>query len=389
MTTRIYYTDAECVAFSARVVDVADDGRRVYLDRTAFYPTSGGQPHDVGTLGDVPVVDVVDEDERVAHVLAAPLAIDVGATVDGAVDAARRVDHMQQHTGQHLLSAVFADLLGAETASVHFGPALSTIELAGGTVDRDGLLAVEARANALVAADVPVAVTFEDAAAATGLRKPTGRTGEIRIVSIDGVDRSACGGTHVRSTARIGAVLLRRVERIRQNARVEFVCGLRAARRARVDYDALAEVAAAFSTNVDQAPATARAQAEALRDALGSVERLTKDLAALRAESLVAAAAPDARGARWIVQRVPGKVDELRALALSVAERPRGVFVALGAEPPAVLVAAAADSGVDAGAVLKGALAQVGGKGGGSPRLAQGKVPNEAALDGVAALLRG
>jgi len=389
MTTRIYYTDAECVAFSARVVDVADDGRRVYLDRTAFYPTSGGQPHDVGTLGDVPVVDVVDEDERVAHVLAAPLAIDVGATVDGAVDAARRVDHMQQHTVQHLLSAVFADLLGAETASVHFGPALSTIELAGGTVDRDGLLAVEARANALVAADVPVAVTFEDAAAATGLRKPTGRTGEIRIVSIDGVDRSACGGTHVRSTARIGAVLLRRVERIRQNARVEFVCGLRAARRARVDYDALAEVAAAFSTNVDQAPATARAQAEALRDALGSVERLTKDLAALRAESLVAAAAPDARGARWIVQRVPGKVDELRALALSVAERPRGVFVALGAEPPAVLVAAAADSGVDAGAVLKGALAQVGGKGGGSPRLAQGKVPNEADLDRVAALLRG
>jgi len=389
MTERLYYTDATLTRFQARVLRTEDAGRRVYLDRTAFYPTSGGQPHDVGTLGDVPVVDVVDEDERVAHVLAAPLAIDVGATVDGAVDAARRVDHMQQHTGQHLLSAVFADLLGAETASVHFGPALSTIELAGGTVDRDGLLAVEARANALVAADVPVAVTFEDAAAATGLRKPTGRTGEIRIVSIDGVDRSACGGTHVRSTARIGAVLLRRVERIRQNARVEFVCGLRAARRARVDYDALAEVAAAFSTNVDQAPATARAQAEALRDALGSVERLTKDLAALRAESLVAAAAPDARGARWIVQRVPGKVDELRALALAVAERPGGVFVALGAEPPAVLVAAAADSGVDAGAVLKGALAQVGGKGGGSPRLAQGKVPNEADLDRVAALLRG
>ncbi|AHG87970.1 Threonyl/alanyl tRNA synthetase SAD [Gemmatirosa kalamazoonensis] len=389
MTTRIYYTDAECVAFSARVVDLAEDGRRVYLDRTAFYPTSGGQPHDVGTLGDVPVVDVVDEDERVAHVLAAPLALDVGATVDGAVDAARRVDHMQQHTGQHLLSAVFADLLGAETASVHFGPALSTIELAGGTVDRDGLVAVEARANALVAADVPVAVTFEDAAAATGLRKPTGRTGEIRVVSIDGVDRSACGGTHVRSTARIGAVLLRRVERIRQNARVEFVCGLRAARRARADYDALADVAAAFSTSVDQAPATARAQAEALRDALGSVERLTKDLAALRAESLVAAAVPDARGARWIVQRVPGKVDELRALALAVAERPGGVFVALGAEPPAVLVAAAADSGVDAGAVLKEALAQVGGKGGGSLRLAQGKVPNVADLDRVAAQVRG
>src|SRR5881275_675713 len=127
MTERIYYRDAERLEFIARVVDVADDGRRVYLDRTAFYPTSGGQPHDLGTLGGVDVVDVMDEEAHVAHLLAAPLSLGTGAEVQGAVDAARRVDHMQQHTGQHLLSAVFADLLGAETASGHFGPALSTI----------------------------------------------------------------------------------------------------------------------------------------------------------------------------------------------------------------------------------------------------------------------
>jgi alanyl-tRNA synthetase len=386
MTTRIYYTDAGRLAFSARVVDVADEGRRVYLDRTAFYPTSGGQPHDLGTLGGVDVLDVVDEDDRVAHLVAAPLAL--GADVDGAVDAARRLDHMQQHTGQHLLSAVFADVLGAETASVHFGPALSTIELAGGAVDRDGLLAVERRANELVAADVPVTVTFEDAATAAGLRKPTGRTGEIRVVTIDGVDRSACGGTHVASTARIGAVLLRRVERVRQNARVEFVCGLRAARRARADYDALAEIAAGFSAGVDQAPTLVRAQTDAARDAQARAERLAKELATLRAASLVAAAAPDARGARWVVERASGPVDELRALALAVAERPGGVFIALGTEPPAVLVAASPESGVDAGAAVKAALAAVGGKGGGSPRLAQGRVPDVGALDRVVEELR-
>src|SRR5690242_14665548 len=127
MTERIYYTDAERLEFTARLVDAADDGRRVYLDRTAFYPTSGGQPHDLGTLGGVAVVDVVDEDDRIAHVLAEPLSLGTGTEVTGAVDAARRRDHMQQHTGQHLLSAVFEDLLGATTASVHFGPAVSTI----------------------------------------------------------------------------------------------------------------------------------------------------------------------------------------------------------------------------------------------------------------------
>jgi alanyl-tRNA synthetase len=388
MTIRLYYVDAECLAFSARVVDVADGGRRVYLDRSAFYPTSGGQPNDLGTLGGVPVVDVVDDGDRVAHVLAEPLGASVGDTVDGAVDAARRLDHMQQHTGQHLLSAVFADLLGAETASVHFGPEISTIELAGPAIDRAALLAAEARANELVAADVLVSVAFEDAATATGLRKPTDRSGEIRVVSIEGVDRSACGGTHVRSTARIGAVLLRRVERVRQNARVEFVCGLRAARRARADYDALAEVAATFSAAVDQVPALVRAQADSARETQARAERLEREVAALGAESRWAAAAPDARGTRWVVERTGGPVDALRALALAVAERPAAACVVLGADPPAVLVAASPDSGVDAGAALKSVLASVGGRGGGSPRLAQGKVPNASDLNRVLELLK-
>lgn len=393
MTHRLYYTDAALAEFSATLVDVGDDGRRAYLDATAFYPTSGGQPHDTGTLGGVRVIDVVDEGDRIAHVLAEPLPLGasgaIAGAIAGAIDVARRRDHMQQHTGQHLLSAVFADLLGAETTSVHFGPDVSTLDLDVAVPARDALLAVEARANALVADDVPVTVSFEDAATATGLRKPTDRAGTIRIVAIEGLDRSACGGTHVRSTAGIGAILLRRVERVRQTARVEFVCGLRAVRRARADYDALAEVAATFSAGVDQVPTLVRAQADSARGEYARAERLERELAAARAPAMVAAAAPDLRGARWVVQRTDGAVDALKTLALAVAEQPAAVFVALASDPAAVLVAAAPDSGVDAGAALKTALATVGGKGGGSARLAQGRVPNAAALEAVLAVLQG
>ncbi|MDF1502606.1 alanyl-tRNA editing protein, partial [Roseisolibacter sp. H3M3-2] len=264
MTTRLYYTDAALLDFTARVAELADGGRRVYLDRTALYPTSGGQPHDLGTLGGVAVVDVVDEDDRVAHLLAAPLAAAVGDEVAGAVDGARRRDHRQQHTGQHLLSAVFADLFGAETLSVHVGAATSTLDLSAERLSRDALVAAEARANAIVAEARPVRVTFEDAAAAAGLRKPTDRAGTIRVVGIDGVDRSACGGTHVATTAEIGVVLLRRVERVRQASRVEFVRGDRALAGARADLEALAAVAGALSVGPDEAPAAVRAQAEQL-----------------------------------------------------------------------------------------------------------------------------
>jgi alanyl-tRNA synthetase len=386
MTTRLYYTDAELTDFAARVVEQAEAGRRVYLDRTAFYPTSGGQPHDLGLLGGVRVLDVVDEGDRVAHVLDAPLRLGGETTIEGAIDRARRLDHMQQHTGQHLLSAVFADLLGAETTSVHFGADLSTIDLDVAPPSRESLLAVEARANEIVAADLPVTVSFEDAATAAALRKPSDRTGEIRIVSIAGVDRSACGGTHVRSTARIGVVLLRRVERVRQAARIEFVCGVRAVRRARADYDALAEIASAFSAGVDQAPALVRAQAEGARAEHTRAERLAREIAGFTAERLVAAA-PLTNGARWVVQRTAGAVDELRGLALAVAEQPQGVFLAVGTEPAAILLAAAADSGVDAGAVLKAALAAIDGKGGGSARLGQGRVPDREQLDALVARL--
>ena len=372
MTHRLYYTDAYLAEFTAAIVARDDAGTRVYLDASAFYPTSGGQPHDLGTLRGVPVVDVIDEDDRVLHVLGTPLQEDRDARVSGRIDWTRRYDHMQQHTGQHLLSAVFEDLFGAKTLSVHFGADYSTLDLDAELITRDQLVRTEARANSIVGEARPVMVTFEDSATATGLRKPSDRPGLLRIVTIDAIDRSACGGTHVRSTAEIGTVLLRSVERIRKATRVEFVCGLRAVRRARRDYESLGRVAASLSSSLDEAASLVSTQSERLKELDGTRRKLEKELAAYRMRERYAATPPDATGVRRIVVRDATSMDELRTLAQAALDLSRAVVIGTLTSPPSILVAATEDSGISAGAVLKERLTAAGGKGGGSPRMAQG-----------------
>ena len=386
MTTRLYYTDAYRTTFSASVVDRTDDGLRIYLDETAFYPTSGGQPHDVGLLGSVTVVDVVDEDDRIAHVLSAPLD-SARVRLDGLIDWNRRFDHMQQHTGQHLLSAVFDDLFGAKTLSVHFGPDYSTLDVDAESISRTQLVAAEERANALVAEGRPVSVTFEDAAGASGLRKASDRDGTLRIVSIADVDRSACGGTHVRSTSEIGPVLLRSVEKVRKSTRVEFVCGARAVRRARKDFESLTSIGASLSASLDDAASLVAAQSDRLKESDNARKRLEKDLAGFRARERYDAASPNANGVRTLVIRDASSIDELRALAQAAFALPKVVVVGALTNPPSVFLASSEDSGVDAGKTLKEQLAAAGGRGGGSPRLAQGSVPDVAALETVVASL--
>lgn len=381
MTERLYYDDAYRTRFEARVVARADEGRRLYLDRSAFYPTSGGQPHDRGTLAGIPVIDVVDEDDRVAHVMAGPVSADV---VEGVVDWERRWDHMQQHTGQHLLSALCADRFGWETVSVHFGPESSTLDVAVESVSPATVTELERLANAAVAENRPVAVSFEDAATATGLRKPSDRTGLLRVVTIAGMDRSACGGTHVRATGEIGPVVLRRMEKVRKATRLEFLCGQRAVARVRADYDALSRMANALSCGIDELGTIVPAQGEQLRALENERKRLEEEVSATRARDRYAALAPDADGVRRLVERRrQGKADETRALALAFAGLPKAVYAVAVASPPALLVAASDDSGLDAGRALKTALATVGGRGGGSPRLAQGTVPEAGALEQV------
>jgi alanyl-tRNA synthetase len=387
VTERLYYTDAYLRAFDATVTGRADGGRRVYLDRTAFYPTSGGQPCDTGRLGGVAVVDVVDEGGRIAHLLASPVE---GDRLEGEVDWPRRFDHMQQHTGQHLLSAVIAERFGHSTVSVHFGREISTLDLDTGGLSHDQVVEAEARANVAVAENRPVRVSFEDAASAEGLRKPSDREGALRIVTIDGLDRSACGGTHVRATGEIGPIAIRKVERVKQLARLEFLCGGRAVRRARADADVLASLAAAHSASPDELPSLLEAQRAELKTGAAARRELEETVAGCRARELYAAAAADTRGRRvTIVWEPQGPLERLRALAQAYGALAGGLFVGVVEEPPGLIVAAAGDSGVDAGRALKAALAANGGRGGGSPRVAQGTVNDRVALDAVVAAVLG
>ena len=384
MTERLYYADPYLTGFDAAVIDRAESGRRVYLDRTAFYPTSGGQPHDTGRLGDADVVDVVDEGERVAHLLAEPLATE---RVTGRIDWARRFDHMQQHTGQHLLSAVVAELYGFPTVSVHFGYEASTLDLDTAALTPDQVAAAELRANAVVTENRPVTVTLEDAAAATGLRKPSDRTGAIRVVTIRDLDRSACGGTHVHATGEIGPILIRKVERVRKAVRLEFLCGERAVRRARADHDLLTRLATLLSAAPDELPALVESQRAELKETATARREVERELDRLRARELYASATPDASGARWVVVRDGDATERQRGLGQAVAALPRAVFVGATSSPPGLVLAASEDSGIDAAGVLRAALANVGGRGGGNPRLAQGTVPADALERAIASVL--
>jgi alanyl-tRNA synthetase len=386
MTERLYYTDPRLTEFTARVVEVAGD--RVYLDRTAFYPTSGGQLFDIGTLGDARVIDVIDEKERIAHVLEKPARFAVGDELKARVDWTRRFDHMQQHTGQHLLSAVFEELFGHKTVSVHFGDESSTLDLDTDSVSKDRALKAEKRANEIVFENRPISVKFEDSASAVGLRKEVDRTGELRIIEIDGIDRSACGGTHVRGTGEIGPIVVRRIEKYKQSTRVEFICGWRALARARTDFDALSALAASLTAAIDEVPALVAAQAAHLKEAETDARKRGEELAKYQARERYDAATPDANGTRRISETA-SSMDPLRAMAQAIALLPRAVYVGTVASPPGIVLAASADSGVNAGELLKAALSANGGRGGGSPRVAQGTVPDAAALQKVVSALAG
>jgi alanyl-tRNA synthetase len=388
MTDRLYYTDAYLREFDAAVIDRAEGGRRVYLDRTAFYPTSGGQPFDLGTLGGIRVVDVVDEEDRIAHLLANPL--EAAGPVRGSVDWGRRFDHMQQHTGQHLLSAVLHELFGQATISVHFGRDASTLDLDSGALEHDGLVQAERRANEVVTENRPVEVAFEESGSAEGLRKASARSGTLRIVSIRDLDRSACGGTHVRATGEIGPILITRSERVKKNLRLEFLCGMRAVRRTRADLDLLARLAGRHSAAAEELPALLDAQRDELKAAVGARRDLEEQLAARIARELYAAAAPAESGVRTIVSREEaGPVERLRPLAQAVSAMSRVLFVGWTANPPALVVATSGDSGLDAGRLLKAAVEAVGGRGGGNPRLAQGTAPSVEAVQAAVTSITG
>jgi alanyl-tRNA synthetase len=385
VTDRLYYRDATLLEFDATVIEHAGDAQHIVLDRTAFYPTSGGQPHDTGLLGPARVIDVIDEGGRIVHVTAASVPL---GGVRGIVDSARRRDHMQQHTAQHLLSALVADRLKWETASVHFGADHSTIEFSTASVSDRQLADLERWANEIVAEARAVTVSFEDAVAAehAGLRKASGRSGEIRVITIAAIDRSACGGTHLSRTSEIGPVILFGTEKVRGNTRVGFLAGDRAFTHAHTSDLSLAALARELGCAVTEIGALVPARQAELKTARDQVTKLEQEVAVSRIRALFAAAAPAADGLRRMTYRGQDEsATMLRAMAQAVALLERTLFVAIGGSPATIYFATSADSGVDAASRLKSVLAAAGGRGGGSARVAQGTAGTVEVLERIVA----
>ncbi len=374
MTDRIYYTEPSCRSFEATVTRVDErEGRSVVvLDRTAFYPTSGGQPFDTGRLGAVEVIETIDGESEVVHVVSGPLP--AGERVRGEIDWARRFDHMQQHTGQHVLSAAFDRLFENRTTSFHMGVEVATIDLAReaapGEIDR----ALD-EANHVVWEDREVSVRFvsADEAARLPLRKEPVREGTLRLVEIRDFDLSACGGTHVSRTGAIGVIAVTNAERFRGGSRITFVCGGRAARIFRSYRDAVSGAVRVLSVLPHELPgAIERAQLEskALRK---TVSGLQGQLAGHEAARLFAGASVVA-DRRIVVQVLEGwDAAGLKTIASSLIAQD-GVAAALvsASEPMAVIVARSQNLAIDAGKTLRTLLDRFGGRGGGRPELAQG-----------------
>jgi alanyl-tRNA synthetase len=412
MTERLYYSDSFLRNFSSHVTDIRElsriDGQSVWqvaLAQTAFYPTSGGQPHDVGILKaksrsgavlEVPII-AVEEDEygEIWHQTLKPLL--AGTELTGEIDWARRLDHMQQHSGQHLLSAIFARELQALTISFHLGEALSTIDLAIDAVAHYSLERIERIANELIAENRPVTVRTVDRKeadallAAGALRKLPERKATIRLIEIADCDLNACGGTHVRSTGQIGGLLIRGVERVRQGVRVEFVCGLRAVSTARQDFAVLSRSASLLSTPRAEVPASIERLLAQAKSGAKEQQKLREEVATYYAIRL--AVEEQIVDHLRLVRRIfPDRDAEYVKLLASrlAATVPQtvGLVASTQQEPALVVLARSGDLDFHAGNLMKTALVRLGLRGGGSPDLAQGQVPQSQVqefLDNLAA----
>jgi len=416
MVERLYYSDSFVRSFTAQVTDIRElsrtDGQSVWqiaLDRTAFYPTSGGQPHDLGVLrassrsGSVLEVSVlaVEEDEHgeVWHQTMKPLL--AGTEIEGEIDWQRRLDHMQQHSGQHLLSAVFARELNARTVSFHLGETSSTIDLTVETLGSDSLERVERIANELIAEDrntgirsVPRAEA--DALLAKGiLAKLPEREGAIRLIEIADYDLNACGGTHVCSTGQIGGLLLRGVERVRQGVRVEFVCGLRAVAAARQDFTTLTRSASLLSASRAEVPAGVERLLAETKSGAKERLKLKEELALYHAARLAVEEliVDHLRIVRRVFPDRDVEYGKLLASRLTASVPQTVALFALTHQDPALLVLArSGDMEFHAGNVLKQALSELGLRGGGSVDMAQCQVPRnqtEALMDSLTEQMRG
>jgi alanyl-tRNA synthetase len=399
MTERLYYADPYLREFDASVsrVEWRNGRAAVVLDRTAFYPTSGGQPFDVGTLVGVEgmatlrVLDVEDTDDHVAHVVDDPSGLVSGQVVHGAIDWTRRFDHMQQHTGQHLLSAAIDRRCNVRTVSFHLGGAASTIDLSR-ELTKEELAAAELEANRIVWENRPVTIRYATAeeAATLPLRKESVREGTLRLIEVEDFDLSACGGTHVARTGAVGIIAVGAAERFKGGQRVEFFCGGRALEKFRSMRDALAGAVRVLSVLPEELPrAIEKLQVES-RERQKTLLSLQRSLATYQAVEL-AAAAEQVPAGKLVARVVDADADGLKSLASAITAGPGHVVLLVSIGTPALaVVARSQDVAVAANQIVKTLTERFGGRGGGKPDLAQAGglsgTPDEILAAGRAAL---
>ncbi len=403
MTDRLYYHDSFLYDFDAEVREVLDSPRlALILDRTAFYPTSGGQVHDTGSItsdanAKFRVTEVADtEDGRVVHYVEAvsdnqkndtnPGDLKPGTRVRGLIDAARRRDHMQQHSGQHVLSAAFLRLDNMPTVSFHMADDYCSIDLDTPTLTKEQIESAERLANEIILENRGVDIRFvtREEAGNLGLRKlpPTERD-ELRIIDIRDFDLSACGGTHVAQTGQIASILLRKTEKVRQGWRVEFVAGQRAVATARRDFSTLTETAALFSAHIYDVPQQARKSLDEMRTLRKQREQSQEELAAAQAAALLAETA-EVSGRKLVVRTLADRdLNFVKLLAQKLTRlSPHAVALLATTSPqPSLVFAQSAGLPLDMGALMKETMTKLGGRGGGSKDLAQGGVPSADGID--------
>ncbi|MGA7381299.1 MAG: DHHA1 domain-containing protein [Terriglobales bacterium] len=395
MTEHLYYHDSFLYEFDAEVIGVTtvDSRPAMILDRTAFYPTSGGQVFDrgwmvlAGQAEKLRVAEVAEqEDGTILHFLEDAVPIQPGSRIHGVIDADRRRDHMQQHTGQHVLSAAFVRSLNMPTVSFHMVVESCSIDL-----DTKGLTAKQAEtaeslANEIVTENRNVSIRFVSSTEAKelGLRKlPPAERDQLRLIDIHDFDLTACGGTHVTATGQIGCVLLRKIEKVRQGWRVEFVCGKRAVGTARRDYTTLAESAGLLSTHIWDVPQQVRKSQEEARALKRSAEHTLAELADLYAHRMLEET-PESGGRKVVTRVFPDRdLTFMKLLAQRLTRQSSNVVALLGvsADPTAIVFAQSSGQPFDMGDLMKEALARLGGRGGGSRDMAQGGPAQSAGIE--------
>lgn len=387
MTQRLYYTDAYTTRFTARIVETTHyrQAPAVVVDQSYFYPTSGGQPHDTGWLRQdgqsVRVVDVVvrPDDNAVLHLLEREWRPNPSQPVSGEIDLPRRHDHMQQHTGQHILSQAFIRLAEAETVGFHLSDKTVTIDLDQAELSDALVEAVETLCNDIIWQDRPVTfreVSHQEAARLPLRKVPNGRDGKLRLIEITDFDLTACGGTHVRRTGEVGLLKIIKLERRGGQTRVEFACGRRALLDYRQKNEIMQQLSATLTTGFDElVPAVVRLQ-EGTKEAQRQIRQLQTERLTMEAEQLLSAG--QLLDKAILITRVYSNraAADLRLLASQVVLTPKTICL-LGSTGARVdlVFARAADAPGDMKELLQAALEPLDGRGGGSATMAQGGGP--------------